>query len=73
MCKIYEIRPFGCQFYPIVLDPSSNRCSYDTECPHSKQVSPPKFLTAKCRLIKKQLANFYFSEAPETPPANQKK
>ncbi len=64
-CKIYEFRPFGCQIYPVVLDPASNRCSYDKECPHPKQVSPPKFMEARCRLIRKQLAHFYFSTAPD--------
>ncbi len=68
ICRIYEIRPFGCQLYPVVLDPSSNRCSYDEECPHPKQVAPPKFLEAKCRLIRKQLPNFYFSQSPQTNP-----
>ncbi|OLS14007.1 MAG: hypothetical protein RBG13Loki_2403 [Promethearchaeota archaeon CR_4] len=65
-CTIYEIRPFGCQLYPVVLNPWSNRCSYDKDCPHPKQISPAKFLDAKCRLIKKQLPHFFFSREPQT-------
>ncbi len=33
-CKIYENRPEGCKFYPLIYDCSSNKCTLDEECPN---------------------------------------
>ena len=38
-CNIYEIRPFGCRFYPIIYDPNNNRCILDQDCPHQEPFS----------------------------------
>lgn len=32
-CRVYEHRPLGCSFYPIVLDPHSLDTHLETECP----------------------------------------
>ena len=32
-CKIYEFRPSGCIFYPLIYDFDNNRCIFDKECP----------------------------------------
>lgn len=37
LCKIYEIRPQGCRFYPIIYDNEENICIYDEECPRVSQ------------------------------------
>jgi hypothetical protein len=65
-CIVYDARPLGCQIYPLVYDTDAGKCAYDEDCPHPREVSPPKFVTTRCRLIKQKLAEFYFS----TPPAS---
>ena len=32
-CGIYDIRPAGCQFYPIIFDLDENKAILDDECP----------------------------------------
>ncbi|MFX1477637.1 MAG: YkgJ family cysteine cluster protein [Promethearchaeota archaeon] len=32
-CKIYDIRPKGCIFYPLIYDSSVNQCVIDKDCP----------------------------------------
>jgi len=32
-CQIYEFRPMGCRFYPIVFDLDKNKAVLDDECP----------------------------------------
>ena len=34
-CEIYEYRPQGCRFYPLIYDKDNNSCIYDEECPRS--------------------------------------
>ena len=36
-CKIYEIRPQGCRFYPIIYDFDKNKCVFDVECPRTEK------------------------------------
>lgn len=33
-CSIYENRPQGCRFYPMLYDPQNNKCLLDDDCPH---------------------------------------
>ena len=33
MCQIYDFRPSGCRFYPIIYDLEKQKCVYDNECP----------------------------------------
>ncbi|NWF95072.1 MAG: YkgJ family cysteine cluster protein [Candidatus Thorarchaeota archaeon] len=32
-CKIYDSRPDGCRFYPVVYDVRKRRCVVDRDCP----------------------------------------
>ncbi|TFG09339.1 YkgJ family cysteine cluster protein [Candidatus Thorarchaeota archaeon] len=32
-CRIYEDRPEGCKYYPVVYDVSRDRCVVDRDCP----------------------------------------
>ena len=32
-CQIYEFRPTGCRFYPIIFDLDKNKAVLDDECP----------------------------------------
>ncbi len=33
-CTIYEHRPEGCKFYPLIYDGSNNKCVLDQDCPN---------------------------------------
>lgn len=33
-CSIYNSRPMGCRYYPLIFNPSNNQCSYDKDCPY---------------------------------------
>jgi Fe-S-cluster containining protein len=33
MCQIYDFRPSGCCFYPIIYDLEKQKCVYDNDCP----------------------------------------
>lgn len=35
-CLIYNYRPRGCRFYPMLYDPYHNKCVLDRECPNKK-------------------------------------
>ena len=32
-CKIYDFRPKGCRFYPLIYDIYSKKCVIDKDCP----------------------------------------
>ncbi len=34
-CKIYEVRPQGCRFYPMIYDNDKKKCVNDVECPRT--------------------------------------
>ena len=38
-CKIYENRPDGCRFYPIVYDVKKRKCVVDKDCPSRNTMS----------------------------------
>ncbi len=38
-CQIYENRPRGCKFYPIIFDLNTNKASLDEDCPLIHTVS----------------------------------
>ena len=42
LCKIYEIRPQGCRFYPLIYDSDKNSCVFDIECPKPELFYPNK-------------------------------
>lgn len=31
-CSIYEIRPIGCRYYPVIYDPFLKKCVLDKDC-----------------------------------------
>ena len=33
LCKIYDVRPQGCRFYPLIYDSDKNTCVFDRDCP----------------------------------------
>jgi Fe-S-cluster containining protein len=43
-CKIYEFRPKGCLFYPLVYDTYMSVCIIDKDCPHPQLIYPNKSL-----------------------------
>jgi Fe-S-cluster containining protein len=55
-CRIYNYRPKGCQFYPLIYDPIDKRCILDKDCPNpvvllSLQESRLKI----CKMLKEYL------------------
>lgn len=38
-CRVYEARPEGCRFYPIIYDVRRHRCIVDKDCPSRDTVS----------------------------------
>lgn len=53
LCKIYEYRPQGCRFYPIIFDNDIKNCIYDNFCPRTTLffLDKKKF-SKKCNQIK---------------------
>lgn len=41
-CEIYEYRPMGCRFYPMIFDLSLRKCDLDEECPNKEHIYPSK-------------------------------
>lgn len=35
-CKIYNMRPQGCRFYPLIYDTFRSKCILDQDCPHPR-------------------------------------
>jgi len=33
LCKIYDLRPKGCRFYPLIYNFEKKSCIFDNECP----------------------------------------
>lgn len=38
-CRVYEQRPEGCRFYPIIYDVRRHRCVVDRDCPSRETVT----------------------------------
>jgi Fe-S-cluster containining protein len=38
-CKIYDARPEGCQWYPVIYDAKKRKCVVDDECPAAATVT----------------------------------
>ncbi|GAH38464.1 unnamed protein product, partial [marine sediment metagenome] len=36
-CNIYEFRPQGCRFYPLIYDINKKKCLLDDDCPKKDQ------------------------------------
>jgi len=39
ICGIYDLRPDGCRFYPIIYDIRRHKCVVDKDCPSRKTVT----------------------------------
>jgi len=50
-CSIYEIRPEGCQFYPIIFDPYLNQCVVDKDCTNKNNISIDQVI-GKCQNLR---------------------
>lgn len=55
-CRIYNYRPKGCQFYPLIYDPIDKRCILDKDCPNPAVLLSLKHSRLKiCKMLKKYL------------------
>ncbi|MHA1485598.1 MAG: YkgJ family cysteine cluster protein [Promethearchaeota archaeon] len=58
LCTIYDVRPQGCRYYPLIYDSDKNQCIFDEECPKPKLLYPDKEIALKtCEEIKNFLEN----------------
>jgi len=58
LCSIYESRPQGCRFYPMIYNIDENRCIIDKECPRPDLFYKDKLLFNKsCKGVKEFLRN----------------
>jgi Fe-S-cluster containining protein len=58
LCTIYDVRPQGCRFYPLIYDSDKKQCMFDEECPKPKLLYPDKEIALKtCEEIKNFLEN----------------
>ena len=60
LCKIYDVRPQGCRFYPLIYDSDKNSCVFDSECPrpelfYQNQNSVRKICAKIIRYLEKQV------------------
>jgi len=54
MCTIYDIRPTGCRFYPMVFNEMESRCIRDVDCPYRNEFYPISLdFKNTCRKLKK--------------------
>ena len=55
-CEIYDLRPQGCRFYPLIYDTSKNKCILDQECPHPRTLYRDSTqIKSNCRSLRKFL------------------
>ena len=58
LCKIYERRPTGCKFYPLIFDFQEKTCILDSDCPRTQLFYQDKVKFNKsCKNLKKFLKN----------------
>jgi len=55
-CSIYEIRPQGCRYYPLIWDLQEHKVICDDLCPHFSEFLP--FISKK---FEKEIENFIFT------------
>ena len=51
-CKIYENRPEGCRYYPIIYHSTKRKCLVDKDCPSGVTVSREE-IRKKCHKVRK--------------------
>ena len=55
-CSIYNFRPKGCQFYPLVYDTYKRACDIDKDCPNPRLIYPDKnSIVNTCQKLKNYL------------------
>ncbi|MFX1280195.1 MAG: YkgJ family cysteine cluster protein [Promethearchaeota archaeon] len=55
-CMIYDYRPRGCAFYPLIFDLDIKKCKLDDDCPRKSLFYENKDMFKKtCREIKRYL------------------
>ena len=52
LCKIYEDRPEGCRYYPIVYDVKKRKCVADKDCP-SRETMTREEIRKACHKVRK--------------------
>jgi Fe-S-cluster containining protein len=58
LCKIYEYRPNGCRFYPMIYDFQEKNCTLDSECPRINLFYRDKETIEKtCKSVQNYLKN----------------
>jgi len=57
-CKIYEYRPTGCKFYPLMYDLNKDKCKMDSLCPKRHEFYPDLTkIKIYCNELKKWIQN----------------
>lgn len=51
-CIIYQSRPMGCRFYPIIYDPLIRQCVVDKDCSNRENISK-ELVADRCTDLKK--------------------
>jgi hypothetical protein len=52
-CMIYNYRPMGCRFYPLLYDLDNRECQIDKECPYwNKFYMKRKNIKRDCKKLK---------------------
>ncbi|MDF1538848.1 MAG: YkgJ family cysteine cluster protein [Candidatus Thorarchaeota archaeon] len=54
LCKIYEARPDGCRYYPVVYNARKRKCVLDDDCPLREKVSRQE-MRKVCHKVKKNV------------------
>ena len=54
LCKIYEARPDGCRYYPVVYDVRKRKCVLDDDCPHREVITRTQ-IRKICHRVKKNV------------------
>jgi Fe-S-cluster containining protein len=55
-CKIYEYRPQGCRFYPLIFNFQEKKCIFDKDCPRSNLFYQKNTeLKSKCKNLRRFL------------------
>jgi hypothetical protein len=56
-CLIYEIRPTGCKFYPMIFDVEKNICILDEDCPYRSEFYKHRPIFQKnCKELRKWIS-----------------
>jgi Fe-S-cluster containining protein len=57
ICNIYEYRPQGCRFYPLIFDFEGKKCVFDEDCPRTHLFyKEKKTLKNTCKNLRKFLS-----------------